>query len=118
MEDVLEDYRPLLEEKGFLINMDICDSVVFSDRRSLHFLLSQVISNCVKYCRDDIRPELSLSFIREGIYDSLTIRDNGIGVRSSDLPYIFEKGFTGDSGAGRKKPPAWGCTWQKKLPMI
>lgn len=29
MEDVLEDYRPLLEEKGFLINMDICDSVVF-----------------------------------------------------------------------------------------
>ena len=115
MEDVLEDYRPLLEEKGFLINMDICDSVVFSDRRGLHFLLSQVISNCVKYCRDDIRPELSLSFIREGIYDSLTIRDNGIGVRSSDLPYIFEKGFTGDSGAGRKKATGMGLYLAKEI---
>ena len=114
-EDVLEDYRPLLEEKRFLINMDICDSVVFSDRRGLHFLLSQVISNCVKYCRDDIRPELSLSFIREGIYDSLTIRDNGIGVRSSDLPYIFEKGFTGDSGAGRKKATGMGLYLAKEI---
>ena len=115
MEDVLEDYRPLLEEKGFLINMDICDSVVFSDRRGLHFLLSQVISNCVKYCRDDIRPELSLSFKHEGVYDSLTIRDNGIGVRSSDLPYIFEKGFTGDSGAGRKKATGMGLYLAKEI---
>lgn len=87
----------------------------FSDRRGLHFLLSQVISNCVKYCRDDIRPELSLSFIREGIYDSLTIRDNGIGVRSSDLPYIFEKGFTGDSGAGRKKATGMGLYLAKEI---
>ena len=51
---------------------------------------------------------LSLSFIREGIYDSLTIRDNGIGVRSSDLPYIFEKGFTGYNGREDKRATGLG----------
>lgn len=115
VEDVLDDYRPLLEEKGFLISADICDAAVFSDRRGLHFLLSQVISNCVKYCRDDIRPELSLSFVREGTHDSLFLRDNGMGVRSSDLPYIFEKGFTGDSGDGRKRATGMGLYLAKEI---
>lgn len=115
VEDVLEDYRPLLEGKGFLVSTDICDAAVFSDRRGLHFLLSQVISNCVKYCRDDIRPELSLFFIRKESHCSLIIRDNGMGVRSSDLPYIFEKGFTGDSGEGRKRATGMGLYLAKEI---
>ena len=115
VEDVLEDYRPLLEGKGFLVSTDICDAAVFSDRRGLHFLLSQVISNSVKYCRDDIRPELSLFFIRKESHCSLIIRDNGMGVRSSDLPYIFEKGFTGDSGEGRKKATGMGLYLAKEI---
>ena len=115
VEDVLEDYRPLLEGKGFLVSTDICDAAVFSDRRGLHFLLSQVISNSVKYCRDDIRPELSLFFIRKEAHCSLIIRDNGMGVRSSDLPYIFEKGFTGDSGEGRKKATGMGLYLAKEI---
>ena len=115
VEDVLEDYRPLLEGKGFLVSTDICDAAVFSDRRGLHFLLSQVISNSVKYCRDDIRSELSLFFIRKESHCSLIIRDNGMGVRSSDLPYIFEKGFTGDSGEGRKRATGMGLYLAKEI---
>ena len=38
----------------------------------------------------------------------LSFKDNGIGVRSCDLPYIFERGFTGDSGDGRKKATGMG----------
>jgi len=45
----------------------------------------------------------------------LSISDNGIGVRSSDLPYIFEKGFTGNSGDGRKKATGMGLYLAKKL---
>lgn len=118
VEDVLEDYRPLLEGKGFLVSTDICDAAVFSDRRGLHFLLSQVISNSVKYCRDDIRPELSLFFIRKEAHCSLIIRDNGMGVRSSDLPYILKKALPGIPGKAGRRPLAWDCIWQRKLPGI
>ena len=45
----------------------------------------------------------------------LTIADNGMGVRSYDLPYIFQKGFTGDSTDGRKKATGMGLYLTKKM---
>ena len=106
IEEVLEDYRPLLLEKQFRIRSGLSDDMVYSDRRGLRFLLGQVISNSIKYCSPE--PELSISFFRQEDRCILCIQDNGIGVRSCDLPYIFEKGFTGDSGEGRKKATGMG----------
>lgn len=113
IEDLLEDYGPLLEEKQFQIQLNLSsDAVVYSDRRALYFLIGQMISNSIKYCGED--PELCFSaFQRDDTY-VLSIKDNGIGVRSCDLPYIFEKGFTGDSGEGRKKATGMGLYLAKE----
>lgn len=113
IEDVLEDYRPLLEEKCFQVTVVIEDDAVYSDRRGLHFLLAQIVSNAVKYCA--ARPELRFTAQREDGRTVLSIRDNGIGVRSCDLPYIFEKGFTGDSGTERKKATGMGLYLAKEI---
>ena len=45
----------------------------------------------------------------------LSIRDNGMGVRSCDLPYIFFLFFTGDSGEGRKKATGMGLYLAKEM---
>lgn len=113
VEEVLEDYRPLLEEKQFEIHMDVPDRSVFTDQRGILFLLGQIISNTVKYCSD--HPKLWITF-REGETESLlTVRDNGIGIKSCDLPYIFEKGFTGDSQDSRKKATGMGLYLSGKM---
>lgn len=113
IEDVLEDYKPLLEEKQFRLQLSLPDDTVYSDRRGLYFLLGQIISNSCKYCGTE--PELCFaSFQREDCY-VLSIRDNGIGVRACDLPYIFEKGFTGGSGEGRKKATGMGLYLAKEI---
>lgn len=106
LDEVLEDYRPLLLEKQFRIQFDLSDPPVYSDRRGLRFLLGQIVSNSIKYCGSE--PELSFSFAQQGERCLLSIRDNGIGVKSCDLPYIFEKGFTGNSGEERKKATGMG----------
>lgn len=106
LEEVLEDYRPLLSEKQFRVRRALSDELVYSDRRGLYFLLGQIISNSIKYCGP--KPVLSLSSALEDGRFVLNIQDNGIGVRSCDLPYIFEKGFTGDSGEERKKATGMG----------
>lgn len=106
VEERLDDYRPLLEEKRFVVQCSLSDDTVYSDQRGLRFLIGQIISNAVKYC--DSEPELCIrSFYEDGRY-VLSIRDNGIGVKSCDLPYLFEKGFTGDSGEDRKKATGMG----------
>lgn len=113
IKDLLEDYRPLLEEKQFQIQFSLSEDTVYSDRRGLSFLLGQIISNSIKYCGEE--PELCFSaFERDGCY-VLSIKDNGVGVRSCDLPYIFEKGFTGDSGENRKKATGMGLYLAKEI---
>lgn len=113
MEELLDDYRPLLEEKAFQIRCSLADDKVYADRRGLCFLLGQMISNSIKYCSDE--PELCITSFLDAKCYVLCIRDNGIGVRSCDLPYIFEKGFTGDSGEGRKKATGMGLYLAKEI---
>ena len=133
IEEVLEDYRPLLEEKQFrtlfcpsdggstrsampdgtALPPPMSDDKVYSDRRGLHFLLTQIISNSIKYCGNN--PVLRFrSYEKEHLY-VLCIQDNGTGVRSCDLPYIFEKGFTGSSGDGRKQATGMGLYLAKEM---
>ena len=106
IDEVLDDYRPLLEEKHFRIELRLADETVFSDRRGLCFLLGQVVSNSVKYALE--KPVLTFSLENGGTATVLSIRDNGPGVRACDLPYVFEKGFTGDSGHEKNKATGMG----------
>lgn len=113
IKEVLEDYRPLLTEKQFLIDNQIDSFSVFTDRRGIRFILSQIISNAVKYSCDT--PKLTITLEHTHHADILSIQDNGIGVRSCDLPYIFEKGFTGETADNRKKATGMGLYLSKKM---
>lgn len=113
--DIIEDYKPLLEEKQFLIKKEFLENSVFTDKRGLKFLLSQIISNSIKYSKTETIPELDIRYEILGTYSVLIIKDNGVGVRACDLPYIFEKGFTGDSGENRKKATGMGLYLVKEI---
>ncbi len=106
IDEVLDDYRPLLEEKHFRVEIRPTDETVFADRRGLCFLLGQVVSNSVKYALE--KPVLTFSLESNDTATVLSIRDNGPGVRACDLPYVFEKGFTGDSGHEKNKATGMG----------
>ena len=77
---MLDDYRPLLEEKHFRVELRLADEAVFSDRRGLCFLLGQLVSNSVKYTSD--APVLTFSLTCSAAETVLTVRDNGPGVRA------------------------------------
>lgn len=106
IDEVLDDYHPLLEEKGVHVEQQLADETVFTDRRGLCFLLGQLVSNSVKYTSD--APVLTFSLACSTAETVLTVRDNGPGVHACDLPYVFEKGFTGDSGHEKNKATGMG----------
>ncbi len=113
VEKVLEDYQPLLEEKEFLIRNFLLNERVFTDSRGLRFILGQIISNSIKYSA--AAPELNISVDCQETETILRIRDNGTGVKKCDLPYIFQKGFTGDSADSQKKATGMGLYLAKKM---
>lgn len=113
VEEVLEDYAPLLEEKQFRVENRLQGETVYTDRRGIQFMLGQIISNAIKYSKD--KPVLNTFLQRTAGADVLTIADNGVGVKSYNLPYIFQKGFTGDSTDSRKKATGMGLYLAKKM---
>ena len=113
LSEVLEDYAPLLEERQFVILNKLQSETVYTDRRGLQFMLGQIVSNAIKYSSDS--PMLTISMIHSETADILSVEDNGIGVKKYDLPYIFQKGFTGDSTDSRKKATGMGLYLVKKM---
>ena len=79
------------------ITVDNLELVVYADDKWVRFILNQIISNAVKY-HSPQQPTLHIFAERLGDQVLLSIADNGIGIPESDLPRIFEKGFTGQNG--------------------
>ena len=111
---MLEDFTPLLEEQKIQVQLDIKENTLFTDKRGFAFMLGQFISNSIKYSKGK-DTQLWISCIREQEQIILSVRDNGVGIKACDLPYVFEKGFTGDSGDRRKKATGMGLYLAKEM---
>ena len=93
----IADNKYLLRQCDMAITVDDLEIVVYADDKWVRFILNQIISNAVKY-RSPEQPVLHIFTERSGDQVLLSVADNGIGIPESDLPRIFEKGFTGQNG--------------------
>lgn len=116
LEDVLLELQSLLEEKEVKVNLQIEDVPIVSDERTLQFIFKQIIVNAVKYSNENVDRFIWLKTDFDKVKNKyyLRISDNGIGVPNSDLPFIFDKGFTGDN-SNRKQSTGIGLYLIKKL---
>ena len=72
---------------------------VLSDAKWNGFLLTQLISNAVKYSKEkDTAKYLHFSITRQEHSVMLKIRDEGIGIPECDAKRVFEPFFTGENG--------------------
>lgn len=92
--EVVREYQPLFDEKKIRISLDVTDIEVLSDRKIVFFMLSQLISNAVKYAAEN-EGEIFISINKVDDKVHLGIYNNGEGVPEEDAPFIFDKGFTG-----------------------
>lgn len=80
--------------------------MVFTDSKWMEFVMGQIISNGVKYCSRERKPEIVFSAVQKRKTVTLTIADNGIGIPLEDQGRVFRKGYTGENG--RKYPRSTG----------
>jgi PAS domain S-box-containing protein len=75
------------------------NSLVVGDAVRLQQVVSNLLSNALKFTRDGGHVEVSL-----GRHDGnvrLTVRDDGVGIDAADLPHVFEHFRQADSSATR-----------------
>ena len=82
---------------------------VITDEKWLLFVIEQVLSNALKYTRSG---KISIYSPEK---DILCIEDTGIGIAPEDLPWIFEKGYTGYNGRKDKHASGIGLYLARRI---
>lgn len=116
MDEVLSEFSDIAEERDIKVRTELGEAYVVSDRRALDFMLSQIFANAFKYTKNPGGiVEAILWKEREKIH--LAIRDNGAGVPAEDVPFLFDKGFTGNH-PGRQGATGMGLYFVKKYAKL
>lgn len=83
---------------------------VISDSQWLTILIEQILSNALKYTENG---KISIQYLKDK--HALEIRDTGIGIRSEDIPKIFDRGYSGFNGRMNEKSSGLGLYLAKKI---
>ncbi|WP_199624713.1 sensor histidine kinase [Paenibacillus alkalitolerans] len=87
---------------------------VASDEKWLSFLLTQLITNAVRYTARD-NGKIYLRGYNTSTNSVLEIRDEGVGISKSDLPRVFEPYFTGENGRHFQESTGMGLYLVKQI---
>lgn len=93
---IIKNKTTILNNK-FELNMHDLEKQVYTDSKWVVFILNQVIQNSIKYSKNENQ---SIEIYAEEQKEKVTlyIKDNGLGIKKSELSRVFEKGFTGENG--------------------
>jgi len=90
MDDVVEFYEPLIEEKHQTLETALAPNIVSRGDRDLLFqALANLIENAIKYT--PMKGHLSLSLVRLGANLVITVADNGPGIPEEEKENVFRR---------------------------
>lgn len=97
IEEIVGRYT-LAGEKNitFRYNNEAGTEVVIADKLHLYNVINNLVDNAVKYSGEKVTIDIGLC--REKQYLVIKVKDDGIGIAASDLPFIFDKFYRVPSG--------------------
>ncbi|MCM1127839.1 MAG: sensor histidine kinase [Lachnospiraceae bacterium] len=114
----VQKYAVLFLHSGLKFQLEEFELRAVTDEKWLAFVIEQVLSNALKYTASGgiaIYGSDGEGNRREGRVHYMTIADTGAGIRESDLPRIFERGFTGYNGRTGQKSTGIGLYLCKEI---
>lgn len=106
---VVKKYAILFIYNKIKLDFEPTHLTIQSDRKWVQVLIEQIISNSLKYTKQGtIR-------VYAGSGQHLIVEDTGSGISPSDLPKIFEKGYTGLNGRLHDKSTGIGLFISRKI---
>jgi signal transduction histidine kinase len=94
--EIVKAHAKTFISKKIRINLQAETLAVQSDPKWLQFIVNQLVTNSLKYTNPG--GEITISILETPQEKQLLIRDSGIGISQKDLPRIFNRGFTGETG--------------------
>lgn len=89
IEEVIENIRLKYPEISIKIKTDSSHYELETDRFHFTNLVYNLLDNAVKYCNE--KPEITVGIFTENKFLKLSFEDNGIGIASKNISFIFDK---------------------------
>lgn len=100
VQEALEQTAALMKGRGVKVEQQLADATVHGHQESLVRLLVILFDNAVKYGPQ--KGTIYVAGVQHGGHYVLTVRDEGPGIASHDLPRIFDRLYRGDTARARK----------------
>ena len=99
IENVLENYDASIIKKNIHVHTDLEDVIYIGNDQQLQTLISNLVSNAVKYNKEN--GDLNISLHEDNDHMVLVVADTGIGIPSGDQSRVFERFYRVDKGRSR-----------------
>lgn len=107
---LIKKYAILFISNNIKLEYEKLNVKVITDSKWCMVVIEQLLSNAIKYTKNGI---VSITFNEKENY--IEIKDNGIGIKESDLPKIFDKGYSGFNGRQNQKSTGIGLFLVKQI---
>jgi len=99
IEDISEQARKMAQPKNILVKLFLPEKplVVAADEVALRRMFLNLVSNAVKFTR--LGGDIVIKAAAEGKKLSVSVADNGVGIRPQDLDKVFDRFFHVDRAA-------------------
>ncbi len=95
VDDTCDLFEPVIEQKNIHMQIELKkDCQIQGDKSSLQRMLANLFDNAIKFT--PAGGTISIHMYQDEQTVRLTIRDNGIGIPDSDLPFIFNRFYRCD----------------------
>jgi two-component system, OmpR family, sensor histidine kinase CiaH len=105
-EDAVDRNQSRLNERHIELEVTSGPETVAGDRASLVELVSILLDNAIKYSPE--RSQIKLASKTGGHFVYLSVADQGIGIKSSDLPFIFHRFYRADRARSQDEVSGYG----------
>ena len=116
---VISDFYIAANEKNIKLIMDKeedKDFIVLGDYDNLKQVFINLISNGIKFTNNNGTVWVNVSSNIDSVI--VKIKDNGIGIKKEDLPYVFERMYRGDKSRQKIEGSGIGLTLVKKILIL
>ncbi|MGN1391712.1 MAG: ATP-binding protein [Sharpea porci] len=99
VENVLENYDASIIKKNIHVHTDLEDVIYIGNDQQIQTLISNLVSNAVKYNKEN--GDLNISLHEANDHMIIVVADTGIGIPSGDQSRVFERFYRVDKGRSR-----------------
>ncbi len=113
--EIIEGFRVKASEKDIYLNIELPESLalILADKEQLQRVVSNLLDNAIKYSSEGAEVTIRANETSEVVV--CQVQNSGLGIKSEDLPHIFDPFFRGSKSPGKKTGSGLGLAIVKSI---